>query len=117
MNYTKEQFDALAPYEGNFGTAIRSKWSPYPGAEALRLIHRIFTSATGDRRRLNSACSVCVLHLLRDAGKLYFADKEEYDKQAREFMHQSLAAAAAKKMGDDTPKPKKKRTTKKKTEE
>lgn len=80
MNYTKEQFDALAPYEEHFGTAVRSRWSRYPGAEGVRLIHRVFTSATGDRRRLNSACSRCVLSLLQDAGRLYFADKAEMEE-------------------------------------
>lgn len=77
MTYTSTQLDALRPYEGYFRTAIDGSWCRYPGSAALRIIHQAFTSATGDRRRLVSSCSVCVLHLIQDAGRLYFADLAE----------------------------------------
>ena len=101
MTYTKDQMEALSPYEEHFITAVRARWCRYPGQDALRRIHQIFTSATGDRRRLNSSCGVCILHLMRDAGTAYLKDKEE------------LARAEEPK---PAPKPKpKKKTTKKKS--
>ena len=82
MIYTKEQFDTLAPYEDNFRTAIEARWARNPGLLALRSIHAVYQAATGDRRRLNAGCSVCLCHLLQAAGKAYFADKAERERAA-----------------------------------
>ena len=38
------------------------------------MIYDIFTQATGDRRRFSDNCSICILNLLSDCGKLYFED-------------------------------------------
>lgn len=75
MTYTAEQLQALAPYEEHFAKALRSNWCPYPGAEALRTIHRIFTEATGQKIRLNTGCSHCLLRIMKGAGQYYFEDK------------------------------------------
>lgn len=75
MTYTAEQLQALAPYEEHFAKALRSNWCPYPGAEALRTIHRIFTEATGQKIRLNTGCSHCLLRIMKGAGQYYFDDK------------------------------------------
>ena len=75
MTYTLEQLKALEPYESYFAKATRANWCPYPGAEALRTIYAIYKAATGSRIRLNTACGHCTLILIKDAGRLYFADK------------------------------------------
>lgn len=77
MVLNDEQFKALTPYESYFDTAVNSSWSRHPGQSALRVIYDTYTAATHDRRRLNSSCQYCVLHLLQDCGRVYFADKEE----------------------------------------
>ena len=104
MTFTDEQMAVLAKYEEHFDTAVHANWSRYPGRDALEAILSTLKAATGDRRRLNAACGVCYLNLLKDTGRLYFADKE-----AR------LAAANEKKaveLSEKKAKPKKKVTVK-----
>ena len=76
MKFNDEQFNALAKYEGYFEKAVKAAWCPYPGHKALEEVHAILR-ATGDRRRLNASCGVCNLNLMRDAGRMYFKDKDE----------------------------------------
>ena len=90
MTFNDEQFQTLAKYEGYFTDAVRANWCRYPGHAALVTVHAILKDATGDRRRLNTSCGVCTLNLMRDAGRLYFADKDariaaENDKKAVEL--------------------------------
>lgn len=77
MAFNKEQMVALSAYEGYFETAVKASWSRNPGRDALKEIHAIFTSATGDQRRFNDNCSTCILNLLKDCGKVYFASKAD----------------------------------------
>lgn len=90
MTFNEEQFQTLAKYEGYFTDAVRANWCRYPGHAALVAVHTILKDATGDRRRLNTTCGACSLRLMKDAGRLYFADKEariaaENDKKAVEL--------------------------------
>lgn len=82
MVFTKEQMEMLSQYEQHFTTAIRSKYSRYPGQTGVQLIHKIYTEATKRDIHLNSSCSSCVFRLLVDCGTLYFKDKEELEKMA-----------------------------------
>ena len=75
MELSKEQLDALAPYESYMMTAVKSNWSRYPGREALQEMHRILEEVTGRTRPLNVNCQSCVLNLLRDCGTIYFKAK------------------------------------------
>lgn len=81
MTFNKEQIKRLEAFEPYFQTAVRSDWCRYPGPAGLQVIHSIFCIATGDRRRLNSGCQTCVLNLIRDCGRAYFADKAELAKR------------------------------------
>ena len=72
---TDEQFQALAQYEDRFTTAINEKWCRYPGLAALQTMVSVYNSVTGQTLRLNSGCSRCVLHVVQDTGRLYFAEK------------------------------------------
>lgn len=107
MKFNDEQFAALAKYEGYFEKAVKAAWCPYPGHKALEEVHAILKD-TGDRRRLNTSCGVCTLNLMRDAGRLYFADKQaridaENDRKAVELT-QAKAAKTRKKVKIETDK-------------
>lgn len=77
MKLTESQFKTLSQFEAYFNTAVNSDWSRHPGQAALQMIHEIYTQVSGDRRKLNGSCQSCILHLLQDCGRLYFADKQE----------------------------------------
>ena len=72
---TDEQFQALAQYEDRFRTAIDGGWCRYPGLAALQTMVSVYNSVTGQGIRINSGCSRCVLHVVQDAGRVYFAEK------------------------------------------
>lgn len=80
MTFNKEQLEALSKYEPHFKTAIEADWSRYPSKEGIDTIHSIFTETTGDKRAINYNCSSCILSLLKDCGRIYFADKAEAEK-------------------------------------
>ena len=72
---TDEQFQALAQYEDRFRTAIDGGWCRYPGLAALQTMVSVYNSVTGQGIRINSGCSRCVLHVVQDAGRVYFTEK------------------------------------------
>lgn len=101
---TDEQFQALAQYEDSFRTAIDGGWCRYPGLTALQTMASVYTEVTGQGVRLNSGCSRCVLHVVQDAGRVYFAEKAR---------REALQATITKGTEDAT---KKKRTASKRKE-
>ena len=101
---TDEQFAALAQYEDRFRTAIDGAWCRYPGLAALQTMASVYNSVTGRGIRINSGCSRCVLHVVQDAGRVYFAEKARRD---------ALQATITKGPGEA---PKKKRTASKRKE-
>ena len=80
MRLTKEQFDALAPYEKHFDSAVNHRWTRFPGGAALDLIHDILHQVTGLNLPLNKCCSNCILELRTEMGKIVLADREERNK-------------------------------------
>lgn len=82
MNYTEEQFQALAPYEDNFRTAVEGHWTRRISVDGQKLIRSIYQEATGEKAPFNVGCAVCVVTILRRAGRLWFQDKEEREKAA-----------------------------------
>lgn len=81
MKLTQEQFDALAPYERNFDTAINHGWTRFPGGAALDLLHDILLTSTGLNLPLNKSCSHCIMDIVTEVGRIYFADKEERNRR------------------------------------
>lgn len=77
MNYTDEQFAALAPFEDNFRTAIDGEWTRRIRTADQQTIKTIYEAATKSRIPFNQGCGTCLLNLLKRAGRLYFADKAE----------------------------------------
>ena len=101
---TDEQFQALAQYEDRFTTATKANWCRYPGLAALQTMVSVYNSVTGQGIRINSGCSRCVLHVVQDAGRVYFAEKAR-----REAVQETKAKGT-----EDAPK--KKRTASKRKE-
>jgi len=79
MNYTQEQFQALAPYADNFRTAIEGEWSRRIPVDGQKLIRKTYEDATKTRIPFNSGCQLCLLNLLKRAGRLWYADKKEIE--------------------------------------
>ena len=104
---TNEQFQALAQYEDRFTTAINAKWCRYPGLAALQTMVSVYNSVTGQTLRLNSGCSRCVLHIVQDTGRIYFAEKAR-----REAVQATETARAS-----ETPAKKKRPAKRKETTE
>ena len=80
MKLTKEQFDALAPYEKHFDSAVNHRWTRFPGGAALDLIHDTLKQVTGLNLPLNKCCSHCILELMTEMGKIFLADMDERNK-------------------------------------
>ena len=74
MNYTDEQRAILAQYEPYLRTAARSDWARNPGPRALEQINDILYAGKPHKPRVNYGCQQCILSILRDAGRAYFAD-------------------------------------------
>lgn len=79
---TDQQFNILAQYEENLRTATTSTWARHPGRSALAIIYKTLTEIAGPQPRLQMFCQPCVLRVLRNAGKLYFEEKEKRAKAA-----------------------------------
>ena len=73
MKLTKQQYDALAPYEKHFDSAVNHRWTRFPGGAALDLIHDILLQVTG----LNQCCSHCILELMTEMGRIFLSDRDE----------------------------------------
>lgn len=108
---TDEQFNALAPFEDRFKTAIEGAWCRYPGLAALQTMASVYTAVTGQGVRINSGCSRCVLHIVQDAGRVYFAEKARREAEEAKKPTEPTETPAKKKTA-----PKRKQTTKKKTD-
>jgi hypothetical protein len=77
---TDEQFNALAPYEENYKTAIEVNYSRYPGVAAIDTMFNVYRAVTNSRININRTCGTCILHLVQDVGKLYFAEKKRREQ-------------------------------------
>ena len=104
---TDEQFAALAQYEDRFRTAIDGGWCRYPGLAALQTMASVLGDVTGRAVRINSGCSRCVLHVVQDAGRVYFAEKAR-----REAVQATMAVKVS-----ETPAKKKRPAKRKETTE
>ena len=102
MNYTDEQFAALAPFEDNFRTAIGGEWTRrIRTADQLR-IKEIYEAATKSRIPFNQGCGTCLLNLLRRAGRLFFQDKDERVANLAEPLKGAVEAAGRLYFADKT---------------
>lgn len=73
--FTEKEMKELSQWERLFHTAVNASWASNPGRVALERIAAIYTAATGQRISRNFSCGTCVLRLLVDTGRLYFAQQ------------------------------------------
>lgn len=73
--FTDKEMKELSQWERLFHTAVNASWASNPGRVALERIADIYEAATGQRISRNYSCGACVLRLLVDTGRLYFAQK------------------------------------------
>ena len=100
---TDEQFQALAPYEQTFDDALHKGRAKYPGRSVIEMFLSVIRSSN-PRYKTNLNCGVCVLHLVQDAGRMYFGHKKDLERLAAE----RAAKEAEVKAQAETEKPKRK---------
>lgn len=71
--FNDDELRELSQWEPLFRTAVNADWASNPGRVALERIAAIYTAATGQPTTQNFSCGTCVLRLLQDTGRLYFA--------------------------------------------
>lgn len=76
MKFTNKQMAVLSKFEDRMRTAVRSQWASPVSATELQRIVDILNDVTGSNRRANANCASCILEVLTDAGRIYFAQKE-----------------------------------------
>ena len=77
MKLTKEQFALLSEYEKNMETALHARWARNPGRRPLEIMADIWRKHSYSGFRMDFNCSTCIVNLLSDVGRIYFADKAE----------------------------------------
>lgn len=109
MNFTNEQFDALAPFEPKFTTLVRSHYVSYVGFQNARRIDAILKEAglQPAAARTNYACADCVKRLVLKAATAWFQDRDARiaaanDKQAVQATAEAASAPSTPK-ADPTP--------------
>ena len=80
---TEEQFQTLAKYEDTFDKALHQGRAPYPGRAVIESFLAVIRS-TNPRYKTNLNCGICVLHLVQDAGRMYFGEKKDRERLAAE---------------------------------
>lgn len=108
---TDEQFQALAPYEQTFDDALHKGRAKYPGRSVIEMFLSVIRSSN-PRYKTNLNCGVCVLHLVQDAGRMYFGHKKDLERLAAE----QAAKEAEMKAQEETPSPEKPKKPRKKKE-
>ena len=76
---TDEQFQNLAQYEATFDEALHKGRAKYPGRAVIESFLAVIRS-TNHRYKTNLNCGVCVLHLVQDAGRMYFGEKKDRER-------------------------------------
>lgn len=103
MNYTDQQFNALALYEDNLRTAVEGEWTRRIPVEGQIIIRKTYEDATNSRIPFNVGCASCLINLLRRAGRLYFADKKE--REANKEALDAAIVAEEERAAEKTPDP------------
>lgn len=73
---TAEQFESVRHLEKHFLTAMRSQWCSYPGRESLENAKALLDSVTGHQHPLSLGCGICMVNLMAELGRIYFATKD-----------------------------------------
>ena len=109
-NMTDEQFQALAPYEQTFDDALHKGRAKYPGRSVIEMFLSVIRSSN-PRYKTNLNCGVCVLHLVQDAGRMYFGHKKDLERLAAEQAAKEADMKAQEETAETPKKPRKKKET------
>lgn len=71
-----DKFEMLSKYERIFATAVKAHWASYPGRAAIDEMVNYWNEQHKCNRRVAAWCGHCVLSLITDCGKDYFAEVE-----------------------------------------
>lgn len=76
---TKEDFNYLSKFEIHFARAIESGYCRYIATDDMKRIAEIYQALTS--AHVNIVCPKCKLALLRDIGRLYYAEKTRREEK------------------------------------
>ena len=62
------------------GTAVRSQWARALQSDHYNAIYDLWKSVSGTDVPRNANCASCILTLLTDVGRAYFAQKEAEER-------------------------------------
>lgn len=79
--FSKEDYEAVMPYEKDFRRAIDSRYCTGLLQSELEVIHRIYGETLN--RQANLSCGGCILQMMTSVGRMYFRYKEEQEMIAR----------------------------------
>lgn len=87
----KKDLEILEKYEPWFHSAVYADYMRALWKSDFDVLVPIYEKWTGRKITNNFTCSKCKLNFIREFGKLYYKNKEEYEKQskqkAREISH------------------------------
>lgn len=83
MKLTHEELAAVAAYEKQLQTAIRSNYLRNVGRSGLAILVPIYERVTGTKQAVHDNCAACILGFLKRIGVIYFADKAEQEQEQR----------------------------------
>lgn len=78
---TTDDFNYLAKFEIHFARAIESGYCRYIATADMKRIAEIYQALTS--ARVNIVCPKCKLALLRDVGRLYYAEKTRREEEKK----------------------------------
>lgn len=115
MNYTKEDYEYLKNFEPQFNTAIHSHFVRMDNRETLGKLDSIYQRIFHRSSNLLGGCNRCVCDGMVKLGTLYYKDKEEYEKKAKNSpMELIQPECATTETTKEEKAPKQKKTTKNK---
>lgn len=108
MNFTDEQFNALAQFEPKFTTLTRSHYVSYVGFQNAKRIDAILKAAglQPATARTNYACADCVKRLVLKAATAWFEDRDARIAAQNEKAAAQATAEAAQPATKKAPAPK-----------
>ncbi len=106
MILTPEDFAAVAVYETQLLTAVRSKYLRNVGRSGLAILVPIYERVKGCKYPVNHNCAACILGFLQRIGAIYFADKAEQEQKTMDSVSEPAAMPGADTRRRRRPKPK-----------
>lgn len=90
MYFNKIEFEYLAQFEDNFGTAIRSDYTRNVSINRLDEMLKIYKRNVEPNYILCKHCSASILKFIKAIGKCYFADKEEREQKGDNIQEKEI---------------------------